>query len=359
MSKRKLTGISLFSSAGIAETYFEDANIEIKFANEIEQKRCDFFKHLYPKVEMLNGNIQDENIKNKIINASKGKNFLIATPPCQGFSTLGITKKTDKLLFDKRNFLIFDVIDVITNSDFDFILIENVPRFFKLFYPYKDNFEGIEYILNDLFGNKYNILTNVFDAKDFGVPQYRKRAIIRMYKKNHEWEDPELLKSPITLNEAIGHLPSLEPGESSGIKFHDAKVHNERDILAMKHTPEGKSALLNDFFFPKKIDGSRISGFHNTYKRMKWDEPAKARTTNCGNIGSHNNVHPGKKLNNGTYSDPRVLTLLETFIVTSLPEDWNVPDWASDSFIRKMIGEAIPPLMCKKIIEKIKFNENK
>ncbi len=159
--------------------------------------------------------------------------------------------------------------------------------------------------------------------------------------------------------EAIGHLPSLEAGEKSQIKHHVAKNHNARDIEAMRYTPEGQSALKNEIHYPKKADGSRISGFHNTYKRMRWSEPAKARTTNSGNIGSHNNVHPGRNQNNGTFSDARVLTLLETFIVSSLPENWNFPTWASDSFIRTMIGEAIPPLMCKKIIETFNYNGNK
>ena len=357
MSKNKLTGVSLFSSAGIAETYFEQINVKIEVANEIERKRCEFFSHLYPEVKMIHGDIQNESIKNEIIEHSQGKEFLIATPPCQGFSTLGTTKKTTDLIYDKRNFLIFDVIEIIDNSDFEFILIENVPRFLKLFYPYKDSFEGIEFILKDHYQNRYEIKVDVFDAKDLGVPQYRKRSIIRMFKKHHKWEDPELLEKPISLKEAIGHLPSLESGQKSSIRFHNAKTHNERDIKAMKHTPEGKSAMLNSVHYPKKVDGTKISGFHNTYKRMRWDEPAKARTTNSGNIGSHNNVHPGKELKDGTYSDARVLTLLETFIVSSLPVDWNVPDWATDSFIRKMIGEAIPPLMCKKIVEKIEFNE--
>lgn len=355
MQRDKINGLSLFSSGGIAETYFEDIGVNIKVANEIEKKRCEFFSHFYPEVDMINGDIQNEEIKNEIIQKSKKLNFLIATPPCQGFSTLGITKKTKNLLYDKRNFLIFDVIDIIDECDFDFILIENVPRFLKLFYPYKDEFQGIEYILNDMYGSKYNIKVDVFDAKDLGVPQFRKRSIIRMFKKEYTWDDPILIESPISLEKSIGHLPSLESNETSKIKFHSAKLHNERDIRAMKHTPEGKSALLNEVYYPKKVDGTRIKGFHNTYKRMKWNEPAKARTTNSGNIGSHNNVHPGRLKKDGTYSDARVLTLLETFIVSSLPENWNVPENSTDSFIRKMIGEAIPPLMCKKIIEQIRY----
>ena len=53
------------------------------------------------------------------------------------------------------------------------------------------------------------------------------------------------------------------------------------------------------------------------------------------------------------YSDPRVLTLYEIFILFSLPKKWNVPTWASENFIRTVIGEGIPPLMVKKIFKKL------
>jgi len=352
-----MKGVSLFSSAGIAETYFEEIGLNIQVANEIEKKRCDFFEYMYPNTKMICGDIQNSKVKKEIIKYSIDKQFLIATPPCQGFSTLGITKKTENLKDDERNFLIFDVIEIIKQCDFNYILIENVPRFFKLFYPFENEFKSIEYILKKIFNSKYELKFDIFDAKNLGVSQFRKRAIIRMFKRGLSWVDPKMSNKEITLRESIGHLPSLESGEKSNIPFHYSKTHNERDIMAMKHTPEGRSALLNLIHYPKRVDGKRISGFHNTYKRMRWDEPAKARTTNCGNIGSHNNVHPGRKLNNGTYSDSRVLTLLETFIVSSLPNEWSPPTWASDAFIRKMIGEAIPPLMCKKIVEPIIRNE--
>jgi DNA (cytosine-5)-methyltransferase 1 len=356
MSKNKIKGVSLFSSAGLAELYFEKINVEINVANELIKKRCDLYKYLYPSTQMICGDIQEKKIKNQIIKLSKDKDFLIATPPCQGFSTLGITKKTSSLMEDQRNFLIFDVIEIIKKCNFKYVLIENVPRSLKLFYPYEGDFYSIEYILNKIFSKKYEIKVDIYDAKDFGVAQFRKRSIIRMYTKDKSWPDPKKDKKIITLKDSIGHLPSLESGESSRINYHNAKKHNERDILALKHTPEGKSALLNEIYYPKREDGQRISGFHNTYKRMRWDEPAKARTTNCGNIGSHNNVHPGRKLKNGTYSDARVLSLLETFIVSSIPENISLPEWASDAFVRKMIGEAIPPLMCKKILEPILKN---
>ena len=55
----------------------------------------------------------------------------------------------------------------------------------------------------------------------------------------------------------------------------------------------------------------------------------------------------------GTYSDARVLTLLETFIVSSIPENVDFPKDSTDTFIRTVIGESIPPKLMMKVIEKI------
>jgi len=351
----KIKGISLFSSAGIAETYYSDINIDIVIANELLEKRVKMYKHFYPKTNIICGDIQNPKIKNEILsNITKDIKLLVATPPCQGLSSIGKNKTQKDFEKDKRNFLIFDVFDIIDKSDFDYILIENVPRFLKMYFPYENNILLLEEIIKLKYQDKYIIDIDILNACNYGIPQTRPRAIIRLYKHGLKWNLPK--KEPIiTLEEAIGHLPSLESNESSNIKWHFAKNHNDRDILAMKHTPTGKSAIKNEFYYPKKENGDRIKGFHNTYKRMKWDEPAHARTTNSGNIGSHNNVHPGRLQKDGTYSDARVLTILETLIVSSLPENWDIPEWATDNFIRTVIGEAIPPLMSKKILQGIQI----
>ena len=349
----KIKGISLFSSAGIAETYYNDIGIDIVLANELLEKRVKLYSHLYPTTKVICGDIQNKDIKNKIFsNINDDIKLLVATPPCQGLSSIGKNKTQKAFENDKRNFLIFDVFDIIDESDFDYILIENVPRFLKMYFPYNNEILLLEEIIKIKYQNKYCIDINILNSCDYGISQTRPRAIIRLYRKGLKWDLPT--KEPIiTLQESIGHLPSLESNESSSIKWHFSKKHNDRDILAMRNTPHGKSAIKNEFHYPKKENGDRIKGFHNTYKRMKWDEPAHARTTNSGNIGSHNNVHPGRLQKDGTYSDARVLTILETLIVSSLPENWNIPNWATDNFVRTVIGEAIPPLMSKKILEGI------
>ena len=344
-----IKAVSLFTSAGVGEAYLEKIGINVVLANELHPKRCKMYKHLYPNSKMIEGDIRDENVKQQILNNIKGdERILIATPPCQGVSTLGKNKNQDSFNSDKRNYLIFDAIEIIDKNNFDFVLIENVARFKGMHFPYNGKHLNIFDIFKDKYAESYVIEEHVLNAKDFGIAQTRPRYILKMYKHGKEWPTPKK-ENEITLRQAIGHLPTLESGEDSGIYLHKAKMHNERDILAMTHTHQGKSALKNSVFYPRRKDGVAIKGFHNTYKRLEWDKPCHARTTNSGNIGSHNNVHPGRIKDDGTVSDARVLTLHELFIIASLPKKWDVPEWATDNFIRTCIGESVPPLMMKKI----------
>ena len=92
--KNKINVLSLFSNVGIAETYFSELGLEVKVANEIIEKRSQFYHHLYPNVDIITGDITDTDIFQSIIDKSKNQkiDFIIATPPCQGMSCAG--KKT-------------------------------------------------------------------------------------------------------------------------------------------------------------------------------------------------------------------------------------------------------------------------
>lgn len=347
----KMIGISMFSSAGIAETYLKDLNIEIALANELINERAKYYSHFYPNTEMIVGDIMSEDIYNKYVSKAKSLNpkFLLATPPCQGMSSLGKKDYID----DQRNYLIFAVLKIIDILDLDVIIIENVPKFLKLFFPYNGEYLGIEEILKRKYSDRYIIESVILNAKDYGVPQSRPRAIIKMYKGNYSWELPEK-QEEITLRDAIGYLPSLKNGEHSDIKYHYALKHSDMHVEVMSHTPEGCSAMKNEVYYPKKANGQKVSGFHNTYNRMRWDIPCAAVTTNSGMISGHNNVHPGRLQPDGTYSDARVLSLLELLIVSSLPKDWDLPNNYKESTVRTLIGEAIPPRLLYKVISTLK-----
>ena len=357
--KKSINAISLFSSAGIGELLLEQEGVNVILANELIKKRADCYAYLHKNTKMLCGNIKDQKVKDEIISYGKNNNvnLLIITPPCQGFSTIGKNKKQSNYEIDERNYLIFETFPIIDSLQIDYILIENVPTFLDMYFKYEKKMMNIIDILKKIYGHCYNIEFKVLNTKDYGICQSRPRSIIKMYKKGLKWGWP-FKEKEISLEEAIGNLPSLESGQKSSIPYHYAKKENERIILAMRHTESGKSAIYNEVYYPKKENGERIKGFHNTFKRMEWNKPCPARTTYCGSMSSHNNVHPGRLLPDGTYSDARVLTLYETFIVSSIPTSIKFPKNVSDSFIRTIIGEGIPPLLTAKIVREIGSDNN-
>lgn len=346
-----LNTISLFSGAGVAEL-LSHRDINVLLANEINKKRAELYSFFYPETKMINGDILDSNIQNKIKSLQSDIDLIIATPPCQGVSSLGKNKVQQTFLKDKRNFLIFGIFSIIKFYKPKYCLIENTERFSKMLFPHKGRLSPLIDILINEFGEDYDVDFKLMNCQDYGVPQSRPRTIFRLYKKGTTWDLPAK-KNLITLRDCISNLPSLIPGESSDIKWHNAIMHKKEVIECLIHTPEGKSALTNQVHYPKNKDGNKVKGFHNTYKRISWDKPCPTRTTYCGSVSSHNTVHPGRKLKDGTYSDPRVLTLLETFIVSSIPKNIKFPVGATESFIREIIGEAVPPLFIKEVLKGI------
>ena len=373
----KLIGLSLFSNVGVAEAGIEKNNqVSIVLANELDHKRCEFYKCVHPNTKVIEGDITKDEIRDTIVEEAKSLNvnFVLATPPCQGMSEAG-----NRIEFDERNELIYYAVDVIKRLEPRFAIIENVPTILKTKIKYKGEVVMIPEYLHRELDDKYNFNhQSLIKAMDCGVPQMRERNIFLLVRndQNVSWEFPKQLPV-VNLEEAIGHLPSLDPQLREGMEFtlekfpdfekkkaeglkiskwHRPPVHSWKQVEWMMHTPTGKSAIYNEVYYPQKEDGTPVVAHHNHYRRMYWDKPARTMTMNNGVISSLACVHPGRPyISNGEelYSDPRVLSIYELLIVSSLPLDWNIPDWASESFIRKVIGEGIPSAMITVIIKEL------
>jgi len=346
----KMKGLSLFACSGIAEYYLEDTCVEIVLANELLQERCDIYKHFYPLTEIVQGDINSK--LDELVMKSKdlGVEFIMATPPCQSFSNAG--KKEIK---DDRTPLFLTLIKVIQQVKPKYVLIENVPSFMKSKYEEK-NTETIEQKFIAELGGLYNINTKILNAKDYEVPQARRRSITLLSIKTvNEWKHPKSDTKVITVRDTIGDLPSLESGESSDIhKWHKAKTHNANHIKWMSYTPTGKTAFLNLVHYPQK-NGRKIKGYNTTYKRIEWDSPSPTITMSSGSISSQNNVHPGNiYIRDGEelYDNARALTVYEIMLSTGLNTNWDPPT-TNEKLIRDIIGEAVPPRLIYHLVKNI------
>ena len=375
MNNKKLIGLSLFSNVGIAEAGLASLDVDIIYANELLKDRADFYTCVHPETEMIQGDITNDDIRNQIIKKSieNKVNFILATPPCQGMSEAG-----NRFEFDERNQLITYAVDVIKKVRPEFAVIENVPTILHTKIVVGGKVMLIPDYLKDVLSDyKFNN-ESLIRAMDHGIPQMRERNIYLLVRKdiNVIWEFPAA-EPIVTLRDAIGNLPSLDPMLREGIdftlekfpdfekkkekglkvsKWHYPPTHSWKQVEWMMHTPSGKSAIYNPVYYPQKEGGIHIVAHHNHYRRMAWEKPSRTITQNNGVISSLACVHPGRpyELNGDVlYSDPRVLTIYELLIVSSLPLDWNIPSWAKESFIRKVIGEGIPSRMITVIVEQL------
>lgn len=337
--------LSLFANVGIAETYLAECGIDIVVANELLPKRCRRYTQMYPHCTVICGDITDPYVYDQVLNHSLkcGIDFVLATPPCQGMSIAG-----KMISQDPRNSLIVTAIQIIKELQVWSRIIENVPQMISTSIKIHDNVVNIwDYITQQL-GHDYHITIQILDTADYGTPQHRRRAIILWSRCAPRY--PPTPMPHVTVSQAIWHLPSLESGQKSTIAYHYACNHNADHIRWMQYTPCGQTAFDNPIHYPSK-DGRPIKWFRNTYKRIDRDRPAPTITMANGSISSQNNVHPGRPLGQGMYSDARVLSIKEIMILSGLPDDRSPPVRASPWLIRKAIGEWIPPQLIKHLVQ--------
>lgn len=373
--KQRIKAVSLFSNVGMAETYFSSHGIDVVLASELLPERANFYKHLYPKTNMVCGDFTSKSIFDFVVDSAINEKveLLIATPPCQGMSCAG--RKDPK---DPRNFLIYYAVEAVKRIKPKFVIFENVPmqQHTQIFYHGK--FQFIPQYVEEELGSLYSFNNRrIVNTKDYGVPQSRQRYVYLLTRNDLKlnWEFPEPNSHVITLREAIGNLPSLDPQlreederwrfpdyekkKQAGLavsKWHYPPKHSWKQVEWMIHTPSGHSAFQNEIYFPM-TKGRRVKGAPRTYMRMDWNKPATTVLQNNGVISAFSTVHPGRLISEGLseeeriYSDARALSIYELLIVSSLPLDWNIPEWADDTLIRKVIGEGIPPKLISYAIE--------
>lgn len=372
---KKLRGLSLFSNVGIAEAGLASLDVDILYANELLKDRANFYSCVHPKTEMITGDITNDELRTIIVNKAleNNVNFVLATPPCQGMSEAG-----NRFEFDERNQLITYAVDVIKRVHPEYAIIENVPTILHTKIVTNGKVMMIPDYLKEALGEYRFNKESLIRAMDHGIPQMRERNIYLLVRKDIDivWEFPE--SEPIvTLQKAIGNLPSLDPILREGIKltlekfpdfekkrdegikiskWHYPPTHSWKQVEWMMHTPSGKSAIYNPVFYPQKEDGTPVVAHHNHYRRMSWEKPSRTITQNNGVISSLACVHPGRPYEKDgeiLYSDPRVLTIYELLIVSTLPPDWQIPFWAKETLIRKVIGEGIPSRLITVIVEQL------
>ena len=306
-----------------------------------------FFKN-FPDAISICGDITDNKTKRMVIDKARelGVNMIIGGPPCQGFSLKGKNLGLD----DPRNFLFLEYVKIVRSVKPEVFVIENVKNLLNSSDHYFINqivksFKELGYIIN------YNVL----NAKDFGVPQNRERAIIigSLSRSINLPKINDQLKL-VTVRDAISDLSYLNSGEgefesnyindfesdyqlllrnpSGKINNHCATNHSEIALKKLRMIPpEGDKTNL-----PKEYIGKQK--FLTTWARLKWDMQSPTIDTRFDTPSNGRNSHP--------YLD-RAITPREAARIQSFPDSFIF--YGNKCSICKQIGNAVPPLLAKAI----------
>ena len=157
------------------------------------------------------------------IDANKLPDFdlMMAGFPCQSFSVIG----RQKGFLDLRGQLIFDLAEILKVKKPKCFIFENVRGLIS-----HNKGETLKTILNLLSNSGYNVIYNVLNSIDYGVPQMRQRVYFIGVRNdlgiditNFQW--PTKKEKPSISN----YLLKIRPSEESEISFLPYYLLNEKN----------------------------------------------------------------------------------------------------------------------------------
>jgi DNA (cytosine-5)-methyltransferase 1 len=212
------------------------------------------------------------------------------------------------------------------------VLIENVPGLTRV-----RGFSTYRRFVRLLLGLGYNISEEVLDAKNFGVPQTRRRyVLIAIRGRPAAPPEPTFgpgLTSYSTVRDAISHFPPIRAGERHHfVPNHEAAALSDINLRRLSHTPHDGGDRRA---WPSELVLDCHKGDHDghtdVYGRMSWDKPAPTLTGKCHSIS------------NGRYGHPvqdRAISLREAASLQTFPDSYIF--YGPRQHIARMIGNSVP-----------------
>lgn len=187
------TSVDLFSGAGGLTYGFKLAGINAVVSNDFFEASCVTLKTNCPEIDVTCGDITDEAVKQRIIDAGieNGADIICGGPPCQGFSLAGYRNADDP-----RNQMFRHFVDIVSRVNPKVVVFENVEGL--LSFQGGETYRNIISLFSE-FG--YEAEGRLLHAVRYGVPQKRKRVIILCVRKDLGILPSEIYPEEITPNE--------------------------------------------------------------------------------------------------------------------------------------------------------------
>ena len=325
---------SLFSGCGGLDLGFAQAGFEVVYAN-------DFDRDVWETYENNNGIVIDRRSLSDIPSSDiPDADGIIGGPPCQSWSLAGAMRGIN----DKRGQLFYEYIRIIRDKEPKFFVAENVPGMLS-----KTHIPEFKKIIAGMASLGYSVSYHLYDARDYGVPQERKRVIVVGYRKDFGMSfspplpthskfgatgvDGTKTRKWKTLMDAIGDLPEAVPALEKNLANPSVKFPNHEYMI-----------------------GNFSTIYMSRNRRRNWNEASF--TIQAG--GRHAPLHPDSCPMQRVGQDQwiltgdvyRRLTVREAARIQTFPDDFTFY-YNSVAQGYKMVGNAVPVKLAFNIASKV------
>jgi DNA (cytosine-5)-methyltransferase 1 len=325
------TLVDLFSGCGGMTRGFEDSGLfRSVFAVEFDRDAAATYAANFGD-HVACGPIED-------VASFPAADVVIGGPPCQGFSPLN----REAVGFERRG-LWREYLRALEAIEPRAFVMENVPELLRSaeFVEFKRQAEAAGFAVE----------AEILNAADFGVPQRRRRAIVigtrsaatAMASPTHaegSWT---------TFREAVDGLP-LKP---DGRRWHRPRNPRPESVRRYKAVPRDGG---DRFAMQRNLDRAGLgdlvprcwrekpTGTTDVFGRLWWDRPALTIRTEFYKPEKGRYLHP---------SAHRPITVREAARLMSFPDDFVLPEEQSMSSIARQVGNAVPPLLARRVAESL------
>lgn len=372
LPQNKFPVLDLFCGIGGLSYGFEQTNNFVTIAGiDLLNDRINTFQLNHPYAIGIKADIRNfspEKLKEMLPVIPR---VIVGGAPCQGFSSIRPFRTLSE--DDQRNNLFKHFGNYIEFFQPQWFVFENVVGLLT----HKKG-ETLTILIKEFEKLGYTVSFRVLNSAYYGVPQMRERLIIvgNNSGKNFEWPQPthylENFKSmagkqkkyviepqnknkclkAISVMEAIKDLTPVSSGQSSSnyatkpqnyyqkylrkntkeLTHHTASYHSKKMLDIIKQSGYNINAVKHLV----------TSGFSSCYSRLEADKPSVTLTVNFTNPSSNKCIHPIQN---------RALTPREGARLQGFPDNFLFS--GSKTQIVKQIGNAVPPILSKKIAQKL------
>lgn len=303
--------VSFFAGAGGLDLGFQKAGFNVVWANEYDKDIWATYEKNHPETKLDRRSIVS--VKDEEVPECLG---IIGGPPCQSWSEAGALRGIE----DPRGQLFYEFIRILEAKNPLFFLAENVSG--MLASRHSNALEGIKELFQNA-GMGYELSFQLLNAKDYDVPQDRKRVIFVGYRKDlgKKFKFPAPSKKQLSLQDAIWDLqesvlPAADKNKTNGnackVSNHEymtggfSTIFMSRNRVRSWDEPSftiqagGRHAPIHPQAPKmKKVEKNRqvfIEGYEDLYRRLSVRECARVQTFPDEFEFVYNNIAAGYKM---------------------------------------------------------------